>query len=167
MRASDREAIQNRARAFFFELLMEYRQIPPEDVLSAVLSLPELRAAGRPSYTITPKRKPQAPGEPPTRSSPSLKHNLRTEEGRAAYDVAVLTVMNALGGEKLSAKQIREKAGGSSPQFRASVDRLIEAKKVVFEGKAAGMRYSLTNASKVSNLTTKSKRGPREASPSE
>lgn len=129
---------------------MEYRHLPPDDVLGAVLGLSELNAPGKRQPNATSKPVPAAARRPRPAAAPSptQQHNLRTEEGRAAYDGTVLVVMQDLGGEKLPAKQIREQAGGTSPQFRASVDRLIEAKKVVFEGKAAGMRYSLAKQAK-------------------
>lgn len=69
--------------------------------------------------------------------------NTRTQSGRAAYDAAVFEAIERLGGEQISAVQIRAAAGGSPAQARGAVDRLIESKRVVFEGKTRATRYSL------------------------
>ena len=64
----------------------------------------------------------------------------KTPAGRAAYDAAVLKALKAGRGE-MSAPEIREQCGGTPLQARASLDRLIEAGKASYKGKARAMRY--------------------------
>ncbi|MEM6290038.1 MAG: hypothetical protein AAGA54_02200 [Myxococcota bacterium] len=68
--------------------------------------------------------------------------NTRTPEGRAAYDEAVL---QAVGSFKSPAgsSQLRKKVGGTPLQMRTALNRLIDEKKVTYEGKARATRYSL------------------------
>ena len=73
----------------------------------------------------------------------AAKVNTRTPDGRAAYDEAVLGAVAGVG-EPASAPQIRSVAGGTELQARKALNRLIEAGKVTFTGKARGTRYMLT-----------------------
>ena len=66
--------------------------------------------------------------------------NVRTPAGRAAYDNAVLeTVAGA--GRDISAQQVRSKVGGTPAQARAALNRLIEANKIGYKGKARATKY--------------------------
>ena len=68
--------------------------------------------------------------------------DVRTPTGRAAYDNAVLDVV---GGAKspVSAQAVRAKVGGTPPQARSALNRLIEAGKVGYAGRARATRYFL------------------------
>lgn len=76
-------------------------------------------------------------------SSAGGKVNTRTPEGRDAYDKAVISAVVEIG-EPASAPQIRAIAGGTELQARKSLNRLIEAGRVTFTGKARGTRYMPT-----------------------
>ena len=90
------------------------------------------------------KRGPrQAKPAKATRSSKSSP-NTRTAEGRAAYDDAMLRALDEVGGGPVRSADLIAKVGGTTLQARASLNRLIEAGKVTFTGKARGTRYSLT-----------------------
>lgn len=67
--------------------------------------------------------------------------NTRTPEGRRAYDAAVLAVIKE-SARSVKAPEITSKVGGTALQVRKSLARLIELRKVTWEGKARGMRYS-------------------------
>lgn len=58
------------------------------------------------------------------------------------YDAAVLGEISAAS-EPVGAVTVREKVGGDATEFRASVERLIAAKKVKKSGIAKGTRYRL------------------------
>ena len=66
--------------------------------------------------------------------------NTKTPAGRAAYDSAILEALRAKRGE-MSAAKLRAQCGGTSLQARTALNRLIEAGKVSYEGKARGTRY--------------------------
>jgi hypothetical protein len=67
--------------------------------------------------------------------------NTRTPEGRRAYDLAVLAVVEGAD-RPIKAPEITTKVGGTALQVRKSLARLIELNQVTWEGKARGMRYS-------------------------
>lgn len=67
--------------------------------------------------------------------------NTRTPEGRAAYDLAVLTVVEQAH-RPIKAPEITARVGGTALQVRKSLARLIDTGQVSWEGKARGMRYS-------------------------
>ena len=69
--------------------------------------------------------------------------NVRTEQGRAELDAAVLGALKDLGGVEVSAEQLRAGLGASPHQLRTSLNRHIESGAVTFSGKARGTRYSL------------------------
>lgn len=69
--------------------------------------------------------------------------NTRTPDGREAYDKAVMDAVLDIGGPA-SAPEIRSRAGGTELQARKSLNRLIEAGRVTFSGKARGTRYMPT-----------------------
>lgn len=69
--------------------------------------------------------------------------NTRTAAGRAAFEEAILNALGELGGGPVSGQDVRTKVGGTSLQVRTAMNRLIEADKVTFEGKARGTKYSL------------------------
>lgn len=69
--------------------------------------------------------------------------NVRTEQGRAELDAAVLGALKDLGGVEVSAEQLRAGLGASPHQLRTSLNRHIESGVVTFSGKARGTRYTL------------------------
>lgn len=68
------------------------------------------------------------------------KVDVRNAAGRIAYDNAVLQLLTSIG-EPTSAAHVREQLGGTPTQARASLNRLIHAKKVGYEGRARATRY--------------------------
>ncbi len=68
--------------------------------------------------------------------------NTRTPAGRAVYDEAVHEAVKAASAP-ISAPEVRASAGGTELQVRKSLNRLIEAGKITFKGKARGTRYMI------------------------
>lgn len=85
---------------------------------------------------------------PDTRKAPKSRSEVgsqaeidtRTPAGRARYDARVLEVMSE---EPATSQMLRPKTGGTVMQFRAAVNRLIQAGKVTWDGQAKGTRYWL------------------------
>lgn len=69
--------------------------------------------------------------------------NTRTPEGRKAYDAAVLAVVEQ-SERPIKAPEITSAVGGTALQVRKSLARLIEEGKITWEGKARGMKYSVS-----------------------
>lgn len=68
--------------------------------------------------------------------------NTRTQVGRERLDARVLAHLGARSGF-VAASEVREAVGATSIQVRTSLNRLIEAGKVTWKGKARGTRYKL------------------------
>lgn len=71
----------------------------------------------------------------------SVTVDTRTRAGREAYQCAVLEAIQSADGY-VGAVQIRSEIGGTPMQFRAAVNRLIEAGDVTYRGKAMATRYT-------------------------
>lgn len=67
--------------------------------------------------------------------------NTRTPDGRAKYDAAVLDFVKSGPKDGVSATDVRTACGGTALQARTSLNRLIEAEKLAWEGKARATRY--------------------------
>lgn len=72
----------------------------------------------------------------------AVEVNTRTPAGREAFDGAVFAIVEAAGGA-VSASEVQRKIGGTNLQLRAALNRLIEAGRLTWSGKARGTRYSL------------------------
>lgn len=143
MDTAEHNEISQKVKSFLFDLLMEHPRISAHDVLTLLQrSVPSNGATPVPRRVGRP-RKQQAAVAPARVDAPASSTNLRTQEGRDAYDKAVLKTMKELGGKSLSAREIRKKVGGTPAQFRATIDRHIDEKHVTYEGERAGMKYSL------------------------
>jgi len=70
----------------------------------------------------------------------SKSHNTRTEAGRNQLDEAVAAHVKASG--TASAEAIRADVGGTPPQIRGALGRLIEARKVKRSGQRRRTRYT-------------------------
>lgn len=66
--------------------------------------------------------------------------NTRTAKGRERYEQAVLETVKQASGP-MSAQEIRSKVGGTPLQARTVLNRLIEGRKLEFEGRARATRY--------------------------
>ena len=66
----------------------------------------------------------------------------RTAAGREAFDEKILQAVTAIG-DSVSATQVQARVGGTNMQVRAGLNRLIEAGKITWSGKARGTRYHL------------------------
>lgn len=142
-------ALDNAERNVFIDLIRSRPDLSLADLaklskgrfssLAGSISIGELlngagRSAARSGRGAT--RKAAAP-------SAAGKVNTRTPDGRDAYDKAVIDAVMQIG-EPASAPQIRSLAGGTELQARKSLNRLIEAGRVTFTGKARGTRYMPT-----------------------
>jgi hypothetical protein len=74
------------------------------------------------------------------RQAPTGAVNTKTPAGRKRYDAAVLSAVRAAR-SPVSAAQIRAAVGGTPLQTRTALNRLIDAGKVKWTGKARGTRY--------------------------
>jgi hypothetical protein len=104
------------------------------------------KAAKAPAKPAAPA-KAAAPAAAPTAKKAARasrdQWDTRTASGRAALDQAVLEGLTALGGQDVSAEQLRDRIGATPHQLRTSLARHIEAGFVSYTGKARGTRYSL------------------------
>ena len=98
----------------------------------------------------TPKKKP--PSKPaaknaakPKAKSAKIDHDLRTSEGRTAYDDSILSHVSK-SGSKLSMRSILDSIGGTPTQIRASLGRLIEKNLVDAHGDTRARRYFIPGA---------------------
>lgn len=66
--------------------------------------------------------------------------NTRTPAGRQAFDEAVFTAVQSIG-SPAGAGDIQKLTGGANMQIRAACNRLIEAGRLSWSGKARGTRY--------------------------
>jgi hypothetical protein len=98
------------------------------------------RPAGNGHQRGKPGRKPAAAAPAP---SPGRKKNAqtRTQAGRDSYDESVLSAVKTSKG-KVKAEELRKKVGGTPPQLRAALARLIESGAVKSAGKARGTTYA-------------------------
>ena len=97
------------------------------------------------SKTAAPKAAPKKPAAkaPSAASTGGGKNvNTRTPEGRAAYDVAVLDAVTA-SKKPIGSSKLRKAIGGTPLQLRTALNRLIEAGKVTYQGKARATKYLL------------------------
>jgi propanediol dehydratase large subunit len=88
----------------------------------------------------TPGRKAAATPAPAATGG-RKKAQTRTQAGRASYDDAVLTAVKSSKG-KVKAEDLRRKVGGTPPQLRAALARLIDSGTVKSAGKARGTTYA-------------------------
>ena len=65
----------------------------------------------------------------------------RTPAGRDAYDDQVLSAVQAAK-SPIGAGELREQVGGTALQARTALNRLIEAGKINYEGRARATRYT-------------------------
>ncbi len=79
------------------------------------------------------------------RGATSPSHNLRSAEGRVEFDNAVLSAV-AKSPDPVAMGDILNTVGGSPPQIRSSLGRLIDAGQVTSTGKTRNMRYSIPGA---------------------
>jgi antitoxin component HigA of HigAB toxin-antitoxin module/biotin operon repressor len=79
-------------------------------------------------------------GRPKPRSATGGQEKVSSRE---ALDQEVLDILESLGGEAVSAPDIRAHLDITAAQLRASLNRLIECGEVAFSGRARGTRYSL------------------------
>ena len=73
----------------------------------------------------------------------TVKRDVRRKSGRDQLDIEVLDALSQCGGESVAARQLRDILHTDPTQLRTSLNRLINAGKVTFSGKARGTRYSL------------------------
>ncbi len=132
---------------------MEHPGLSAQDVAEALRGLaqpgespaPAPRAAAKSSEAAPAAAKAKGKPGRPSKAAAAAKAgaaSLRTKEGRDAYDASVVAAFSGLGGKNIPARKIRAKVGGTPTQLRASLDRLIEARKVSFSGEKAATRYS-------------------------
>ena len=66
----------------------------------------------------------------------------RSAKGREGYDQSILDVLGEAEKE-MSASELRAKVGGTPLQARTALNRLIEAEKVTWQGRARSTRYKI------------------------
>ncbi|HRI09301.1 MAG TPA: hypothetical protein PKW35_15880 [Nannocystaceae bacterium] len=100
-------------------------------------------AAATPSATTIAAPTPAAtpPAAPTPRPVPA---DVRTPAGRVRYEASLLTALADTPGFT-GVAALLAKAGGTNLQARAALNRLIEAGKVTWTGKARGTKYRLVS----------------------
>lgn len=102
------------------------------------------KAAAAPAAAAPAAAAGQAAPAPKTRrgagSSKPKGVNTRTQDGRDAYDKAMLDVLKG-SSKQMAAPELGTAVGGTPLQVRTSLARLIQAGKVSWTGKARGTRY--------------------------
>lgn len=88
-----------------------------------------------------PKAKPTADNASESQARP-VEVNTRTSDMREAFDAKVFAAVQAAGGP-VGAGEIQKQTGGTNMQVRAACNRLIEADRLSWSGKARGTRYFL------------------------
>lgn len=76
------------------------------------------------------------------RGAAAPTHDLRSADGRAKFDDAVLSAV-AKSPDAVAMGDILSIVGGSPPQIRSSLGRLIDAGQITSTGKTRSMRYSI------------------------
>lgn len=94
--------------------------------------------AGAPKASKPAKAADAAPGEAPKQAPASV--DVRTPAGRQAFDESVFNAVQSIG-SPVGAGQIQKLTGGTNMQVRSACNRLIEAGKLSWSGKARGTRY--------------------------
>ncbi|MEZ4383302.1 MAG: hypothetical protein R3A79_18380 [Nannocystaceae bacterium] len=101
---------------------------------------------GRKMEVAAAPAKAEAPAEAPAEKAKAPaapgKVNTRTPAGRKAYDEAIFVALQAQG-KPVGVAKLMARAGGSNLQARAALNRLINAGRVTWTGKARGTRYSV------------------------
>lgn len=102
---------------------------------------------GRKAESAAPEAPAEAPAaaeKAPAEKAPARpgKVNTRTPAGRKAYDEALFAALEAIG-KPVGVAKLMARAGGTNLQARASLNRLINAGKVTWTGKARGTKYSV------------------------
>jgi hypothetical protein len=114
------------------------------DLIELVLSAGGTAPAGRSATNGHQRGKPgrkAAAAPAPTPSGRKKGAQTRTQAGRATYDESVLAAVKTSKG-KVKAEDLRKKIGGTPPQLRAALARLIENGSVKSAGKARGTTYA-------------------------
>ncbi len=133
VRAAQRRAIVEHARSTPSVTLGELVTLEGElGELAASITVGELIRGGRRGKTPPmPLRIPLAIQAVDTRSA----------RGRDAYDAAILSTLQSAK-DRLSAKEIRKRCGGTPLQARVALQRLLDARKIRRYGKAAATKYA-------------------------
>lgn len=115
---------------------------------------PRKASTQKPSKTKAPRTTtPKAPREKPAKAAPDDEESTgipkpavrtevdtRTSAGRQAFDEAIFRAVQSIG-SPASAGDIQQFTGGTNMQVRAACNRLIEAGRLSWSGKARGTRY--------------------------
>jgi hypothetical protein len=112
------------------------------DLIEIVLSHGGAATAVRPSANGHQRGRPGRKAAAPAPSAGRKKGaQTRTQAGRASYDESVLSAVKTSKG-KVKAEELRKKVGGTPPQLRAALARLIDNGSVKSAGKARGTTYA-------------------------
>lgn len=104
----------------------------------------ESKATRTPSKATREKIAKTTPGDEKATDAPKpatrAEVNTRTPAGRQAFDEAVFTAVQSIG-SPAGAGDIQKITGGANMQIRAACNRLIEAGRLSWSGRARGTRY--------------------------
>jgi hypothetical protein len=124
------------------------RLITIGDIMSTV-NRAKKRGPGRPPSAVSAPTPASTPDLAPVtrRSAPKAaapvsagEVNTRTQEGREAYDKAILALLRS-SSTPMAAPDLKGQLGGTSLQVRTALNRLISNAQVSYTGKARGTRY--------------------------
>jgi hypothetical protein len=115
-----------------------FHDLSLQEFADAVRNVPH-EIAEIPRRSVAKARRQSKAAKAPGRKS-SRSHNTRTAEGKAKLDDAVAAYLAKAG--TASAESIRGSVGGTPPQIRAAVSRLIAGRKVKRTGQRRRTRYT-------------------------
>lgn len=163
-------AVEGRRRQLFVELLRQNLHLTLADLnqmakgqLASLLGSVTVQDLMHPGHAAQPRHEAAARGKKgakavakspaPARAAeakpakgkasagPADEVNTRTPAGRAAFDEAVFAAIQSIGAP-VGAGLIQKQVGGTNMQVRSACNRLIEAGRVTWTGKARGTRYT-------------------------
>ncbi|HRI06981.1 MAG TPA: hypothetical protein PKW35_04145 [Nannocystaceae bacterium] len=150
-----RDAVSERQRTICIDLLRQSPELTVGDLASLAKGpLADLLASitvgdltGREPALVTAPRR-SAPAAATAAATPRgarpAPADVRTPAARARYEASLLAALADTPGFT-GVAALLEKAGGTNLQARAALNRLIEAGKVTWTGKARGTKYRLVS----------------------
>ncbi|MBI4817761.1 MAG: hypothetical protein HY791_15985 [Deltaproteobacteria bacterium] len=134
--------VRDRVSEAFLAILRDYPQSSFNDIFEVVDSLRPTGAGERGSEESAPPARKATAEAKKAPKSPATG-NLRTREGREAYEARVLAILTELGGKEVPARSIGHKAGGNQVQVRTALKSLVERGTISVSGQKAGTKYSI------------------------
>lgn len=137
-------AIENLVSGMNFgDVVARFEGVTVEDVVAFMQRTSKKLKGEKPQAVAVSKPSTSSTSSTPSPSSKAPKVvNTRTPESREKYDAAILSFLSGRN-ELVGSSVIRKKCGGTPLQARTALNRLIEDKKVRYEGQARATVYGV------------------------